>query len=103
MSNTKNIVKEYLNSNKDVVEEILMDSYYYKEYTSLEGLPFSFKCVDSYGGEGCGDNFYTVIQIQDDEEEIFVKLQGWYSSYNGVEYESWKFVQPKQKTITVYE
>ena len=103
MSNTKNIVLEYLNSNKDVAEHILTNSQLYFEYDYSEDLPFSYKCVDSYGGEGCGDNFYTVIQIQDDEEEIFVKFKGWYSSYNGVEYESWKFVQPKQKTITVYE
>lgn len=103
MSDTKSIVANYLNSNKDVAEEILKDGDYYEDYTSWEDLPFSFKHVDFYCGEGCGDNFYTVIQIQDDEEEIFVRLQGWYASYEGVEYESWRFVQPKQKTVTVYE
>jgi hypothetical protein len=65
----------------------------------------SFKEVDSYGGEGEGNNYYTVYQFTDNDTggQVYVKFQGWYASYEGAEYESWSFVQPKGKTVTVYE
>ncbi len=63
------------------------------------------KSVDSYGGEDQGSDFYSVILIRNPDnhdEQYYIKFQGWYASYNGVEYDNWSFVEPKQKTVTVY-
>jgi hypothetical protein len=64
---------------------------------------FNIKFVDSYGGEGCGDDYWAVWSYDQDGQTFYIKLYGWYASYNGSEYEGWKFVTPREKTITVYE
>ncbi len=77
-----------------------------KEDTTPEGFKdISFEHVDSYGGEDQGSDFYSVYLFTDNHtgEKVYAKFQGWYASYQGAEYESWSFVQPKQKTVTVYE
>ena len=104
MTNFKQQVTEYLNSNCKVCEELMYEVGYAKGWQSDE-LPFGYKGVDSYGGEGQGSDFYSVILIRNPDnhdEQYHIKFQGWYASYNGAEYESWSFVEPKQKTITVY-
>lgn len=61
------------------------------------------KIMQSHGGEGEGSDYYTVYSFTKDDETVYVKFQGWYASYYGADYDSWKFVEPKQKTTTVYE
>lgn len=60
--------------------------------------------VDKYGGEGKGEEWYSVKHFID--HDIYIKVEGWYSSYEGAEFESWeecvKQVIPQEKTITVY-
>jgi hypothetical protein len=60
--------------------------------------------VDSYGGEGQGETWYSVKYFRD--YDVYIKVDGYYTSYNGVEFDrgwdSCKEVRPKQKTITVY-
>ena len=104
MTNFKQQVTEYLNSNCKVCEELMYEGGY-TEGWEPDSLPFEYKGVASYGGEGQGSDFYSVILIRNPDnhnEQYHIKFQGWYASYNGAEYESWSFVEPKQKTITVY-
>lgn len=61
------------------------------------------KTVDSYEGEGKGSTYYIVRHFID--HNVYIKTEGYYSSYHGVD---WDFghgqeVFPKQKIITVYE
>lgn len=66
---------------------------------------YTFEIVDEYGGEGQGDNYWGVAKITKDNEEVFVRLSGWYQSYNGAEcdnYNDWELVEPKQVTETKY-
>ena len=51
------------------------------------------------GGEGDGDYAERVFQ----HENVFVKITGYYSSYEGTDWDEISEVQPKQKTVTVYE
>ena len=105
MTDFKQQVTEYLNSNREVCEEIMYEGGYVKDWPQDDNDPFEYKGVDSYGGEGQGSNFYSVILIRNPvnhDEQYYVKFQGWYASYNGAEYQDWSFVEPKQKTITVY-
>lgn len=57
--------------------------------------------VDHYGGEGQGEDLYTVWHFVD--HDVYIKAEGYYHSYDGGYYTSgWLIVRPEQKTITVY-
>lgn len=70
-----------------------------------DNMNMSYEAVDSYGGEGEGDQYWSVYQFTDKTtgEEVYIKFDGWYQSYNGAEYENCFVVQPKEKKVTVYE
>lgn len=61
------------------------------------------KEVDSYGGEGQGETYYTVVYFVD--HDVYIKLSGFYTSYDGVSTDGYEYeeVKPIQKTITIYE
>lgn len=106
MSDLKKAVTEYLSDNATAKE--LMHEDYTKEFTPVvDGATLEFKSVDSYGGEGCGDTYYNVVQFRDtsnpDDAIVTVKLNGFYASHYGTDYHDYNFVEPKQKTITVWE
>ena len=104
MTDFKQQVTDYLNSNREICEELLYEGGDIEDWESGE-LPFEYKGVDSYGGEGQGSDFYSVILIRNPgnhDEQYHIKFQGWYASYIGAEYDNWSFVEPKQETITVY-
>ena len=109
MTDFKQLVTEYLNGNRGVCEELMYEGGYTKDFQSYD-LPFEYKGVeykgvDNHGGEGQGSNFYGVILVRNPDnhdEQHYIKFQGWYASYNGAEYHNWSFVEPKQKTITIY-
>lgn len=65
------------------------------------GIDYEYE--DSFGGEGMGDSYWSVYSFSQGGEKVYVKFSGWYQSYNGADYTEWLFVEPKQKTITVYE
>lgn len=93
MEKLKNSVSEILNCREKV------------EFLLTKDFGIEYRSADSYGGEGKGEDYWNVLEMRlpGGSETVFVKLRGWYSSYDGVEYESWHFVTPTQKTITVYE
>ena len=57
---------------------------------------------DNYGGEGQGDDYWSVYSFTRGDEKIYVQFNGWYASYNGAEFTKWFFVEPKEKVITVF-
>ncbi len=57
--------------------------------------------VEQHGGEGEGDDYYTVYHFKD--HDVWIQFQGWYASYHGSEYEEMFEVQPEQKLVTVYK
>lgn len=90
MTDFKQLVTEYLNDNRAICEELMCEGVYVKNWCQVENDPFECKGVDSYGGEGQGSDFWSVIQIRnpdDHNEQYYIKFQGWYASYNGAEYE----------------
>lgn len=59
--------------------------------------------IDQYGGEGQGDTWYTIKYFKD--HDVYIKTDGFYSSYNGTDFD-YGFgseVKPVEKTITVFE
>ena len=69
----------------------------------LDTLGVKHKYEDSYGGEGQGEEYWSVYSFTRDSETVFVKFDGSYASYNGSEYDDYYFVEPKQMMVTVYE
>ncbi len=59
--------------------------------------------VDQYGGMGMGDNHYYVLYFE--KFNIYLKIQGSYTSYEGSDYSYAEFFEvfPEQETITVYK
>ena len=74
-------------------------AYGYFEYIQEIG---KWEEVDQYGGEGQGDTWYSVKYFKD--HDVYIRTDGWYSSYEGTEFEEGygREVFPQQKTITVY-
>jgi hypothetical protein len=64
-----------------------------------------FTEVSQYGGEGQGDTWYSVKYFP--KHDIYIKVDGWYTSYDGTDFDGWddacSEVRPIEKTITVYE
>ena len=61
-----------------------------------------FENEDSYGGEGQGDQYWSVYSFTDGKDVVYVKFDGYYASYVGSEYSDWFFVEPKQVQVTQY-
>lgn len=112
----KNTIKELLdNAPRDIIEDSFFCSDYDAEITewddqdtiefknALSEAGITAEHKDNYGGEGEGDDFWSVYAFCKGDETVYVKFQGWYASYHGREFNEWFFVEPKQKTITVYE
>lgn len=77
----------------------------YFSYKQTDDILGRGESVDSYGGEGEGKKYYNIYHFID--HDVYIKLKGYYSSYNGVDYDNWEDsvfqVKPVEKTITVYE
>lgn len=68
-----------------------------------EFASYDVKCVDSHGGEGQGEDYYSVFSFTKDGITVYVKFSGSYYSYNGADYGSWFFVNPVDRMVTFYE
>jgi hypothetical protein len=61
-----------------------------------------YKKEARHGGEGQGEDFWTVYSFTKGNEKVLVQFDGWYQSYNGSEYTEWFFVEPKEVVVTQY-
>lgn len=60
--------------------------------------------IESFGGEGQGDQYWMVFKITDGDVSRTFKRDGWYASYDGGYLEGpTTEVKAVQKTITVWE
>ncbi len=67
------------------------------------GYGITIEQVDQHGGEDQGSTYYTVYKFTGQGEEVYLKFEGYYQSYDGATYEGFQQVQPVTKTVTVYE
>lgn len=75
----------------------------HKEFRKLIDHTGPYEIVKEYGGEGKGETWYKVFYFTN--HDVYIKVDGFYSSYEGVEFEGWDDateVRPTEKTITVY-
>lgn len=58
--------------------------------------------AEKVGGSGEGDSWHTVLHFT--EHDVYIKIDGYYTSYDGVEpYGRVKAVNQVKKEVTVYE
>lgn len=107
----KDTIKEFLDSTSD---SDLQSAFFHEEIDcgysdndelgdELRNASVAFECVEQHGGEGEGEDFYTVYKFTKGDETVFVKFQGWYQSYNGSEMTGWAFVKPKTVEVVIYD
>lgn len=98
----KKSYKEILEILKEKIERV--DDFAYGYFDQKELGLGKIEEVDSYGGEGQGEKWYSVKYFVD--HDVYIRVDGFYSSYNGTDFEGWgecKEVRPQTKQITVYE
>lgn len=66
----------------------------FKKELSDAGLTVEY--VEQHGGEGEGDQYWSVYKFTKSGESCHVKFDGYYASYNGADYNEWFFVEPKE-------
>ena len=71
---------------EQIDNEIGLSELSYCENTKVGDLILN--TVDSYGGEGQGETYYSVVKItrEDGSDETFMKTEGFYTSYDGVDF-----------------
>jgi hypothetical protein len=61
--------------------------------------------VKQHGGSGMGDIWYSVKYFVD--HDVYINVHGFYSSYEGIEFEDWDSacsnVKPVTKSVVFYE
>lgn len=106
----KNTVKELLDNCDSETINGFFESEYEQDYYTLpedrkafDDADIKVEHVDNYGGEDQGSEYWSVYKFTKGADTVFVRFQGYYASYVGSEFHEWFFVEPKEKTITVYE
>jgi len=80
-----------------------IDAYAHEDFYRDELDLGLIEDVDSYGGESQGERWWVTRYFVD--HDVYIKTRGFYSSYNGVDFDYGicEIVKPVQKTITVFE
>lgn len=86
-------------------EKIINVEKFAHEYFDESDLNLGeIKLEAKYGGSDKGSTWYRVFLFV--EHDIYIRVDGWYSSGNGVDFDGWSDcseVRPTEKTIVVYE
>lgn len=61
-----------------------------------------FTHMDNHGGEGEGEDYWSVYKFTSGADEVFVQFDGYYMSYDGSTFNEWFFVTPKEVMVTQY-
>lgn len=88
--------------NRSAEDRLIRKEEVRSDFGELIEKGITFKNVDSYGGEGKGDEYWSVYEFSLGEEICWVKFNGWYASYTGSEYGEFFFVEPKEVVVTRY-
>lgn len=92
---------ELLDENRDYeFGDVYWEEIWSSEFIDLED--FRVRRVDSYGGEGQGDDYWMVLEVEFSDVIKTFELSGYYASYDGGYYEDIKEVKPVDKVVTVW-
>lgn len=106
LSNKKERYQDTLYSESYIKVITTPNIFVIKLHAWLESIGIGeIKEIEKVGGEGKGEEWYVVFYFP--KHDIYLKCEGFYSSYEGVSFvDDWDNcfeVFPKEVTITVYE
>ena len=95
--------KELIGKIEDYVQNTENDIDSIGEELKLEGISVTVEEV--VGGEGEGDYCHYVFKVSDSVEEFFLKLEGFHSSYEGMDFTDSNLceVRPYEKKVRDWE
>ena len=116
MQNLKEVVEKLLNEAESDVKSVYFfkseasdntdDGTYWEgvvEFTeACRSAKINYSQEGHFGGEGQGDDYWTVYSFTNGTDVVYVKFQGWYASYSGSEFTEWFFVEPKKVEVVEY-
>jgi hypothetical protein len=84
-------------------EGIEVSEAYSEKFDRVKEELGGWKEVAQKGGEGQGDEWYSVKYFP--AHDVYIRTDGWYTSYHGTDFEDviGYEVKPQEKVITVYE
>ena len=92
-----------LNDIRNIFENDIFKDSPVSPIAKLDGVS-SCECIEEYDRDDYGAEAHRIYKIETiTNQTIFVRVDGYYASYGGFELETVKLVEPKQKTITIYE
>ena len=94
--------QNFFNDAVNVSDGDITDGYSSESRFTFLDNGITFAQEDSHGGEGQGEEYWSVYSFTKGAEKVFVKFDGSYQSYSGAEYDDFYFVEPQEKMITVY-
>jgi hypothetical protein len=102
---TKKEAIELIDKKPDAIVNTYFSDMKEPEERKLLHSNFEVKEVESFGGEGLGDQAHVVLSLKNNKESFLVKIDGSYDSWDGY---NWDYAtayecKPVEKTITVYE
>lgn len=82
-----------------------INSGYEDEMLMLSENGYAIKLEDSYGGEGKGDEYWSVFSVTHSGETKYFKIDGWYASYDGASMTGgiYDFFEVKKVPVQTYE
>lgn len=69
---------------------------------TCEGLNIKYEFIDNHGGEGEGEEYWSVFQFTHKNDSVYVQFNGSYQSYNGADFDEFFFVKPKAVVVTQF-
>lgn len=66
--------------------------------TALRESGITVEHVDNYGGSDMGSEYWSVYEFSTGKNKVFVKFNGYYSSYDGGTFDEWFFARPVPKS-----
>lgn len=100
-------MKAYAQANEYEFDED--DNIAYNYYSECSCKDFWEKAgvteVENWGGEGEGDSIGYTLKFTVDGETVYLKLEGYYNSWDGTDWSEAevKLVKPVERMVTFYE
>ena len=98
---------DFLNENNNTCKHLMWEDSTEEFEELITKLGVGISSVDSYGGEGQGQEFWSVIKFFeiDNKEKPFmhIRFNGWYASYHGSEYTDFDIVEEKEIMTTIWD
>lgn len=85
----------------EIEKEVKKNRHNWRYFDPFEINGITISPEEDFGGEGEGDEYWTVIKVEDGEEVTFWQIPGWYSSDYGGELEFGNIFQVKSEKVLI--